>query len=338
MRFLEKWVWRIAVLVLEHSSIMRILIAGGAGFIGSHACDYLLARGHRVVAVDNFDPFYSKDLKRANLSEALTQPEFKLVEGDCGDRIAMSKLLKDERIELVLYLAGAGSARQSADDPVSHERVNVSCLVRLLEAMKENGVKRIIYASSSSVYGYNPNVPFSEDMAGTKTQSPYGATKRAAEVMLATYSQLYGITCTILRLFSVFGPRQRPDMAVISLIRKLQKSQPIELFGNEEGGRAYTYISDVMDPLITSIEQIPPSFAIYNIGAERVLTLDELLRMLEKLLDKYAIRITRKEPHPCELAWSCPNIERAARALSFSPQVGYVTGLERTVEWAREHP
>lgn len=315
---------------------MNLLIAGGAGFIGSHACDFLLARGHRVVAVDNFDPFYAPELKRKNLQEALSNPNFKLVEGDCGDRLAMSKLMKSEKTELVLYFASAGNARQSATHSIAHETVNVSALVRMLEAMKENGVKRIIYASSSSVYGFNPNVPFAEEMAGTQVLSPYGATKRAAEVMLGTYSNLYGVTCTILRLFSVFGPRQRPDMAVISFIRKLMKSEPISFYGRAEGGRAYTYISDVMDPLITAVEQIPPSFAIYNIGAERVLTLDDLLRALEKITDRYAPKIVQAEPHPCELTWACPNISRAARALSFAPQVGYYLGLERTVKWVQE--
>jgi UDP-glucuronate 4-epimerase len=314
---------------------MRILIAGGAGFIGSHACDYLLGRGHAVLAVDNFDPFYAPELKRRNLVEALANPNFKLVEHDCGDRLKMSKLMRDDKTEVVLYFVGAGSARQSAEAPMDHERANVSALVATLEAMKENNVKRIVFASSSSVYGHNPNVPFNEDMAGTITLSPYGATKRAAETMLRTYSNLYGVTCTILRLFSVFGPRQRPDMAISSFIRRMLTGQSITLYGRGEGGRAYTFISDVMDPLITAVEQIPPRFAIYNIGAERVLTLTELIRVLEKITDRFT-KIVVSEPNPCELEWACPNIARAARALSFDPQVGYYSGLERTVQWVKE--
>ncbi|HYG77852.1 MAG TPA: GDP-mannose 4,6-dehydratase [Planctomycetota bacterium] len=314
---------------------MNILITGGAGFIGSHASEHFLAQGHRVIALDNFDPYYSPDQKRRNLNVALQNSNFRLVEGDYGDRIFVSKLLQSEKIELVLHLAAQAGVRQSLVDPLKYEKVNVGSLISMLEAMRESGITRIVAASSSSVYGNTTPAPFKEDAPCLKPLSPYGATKRASEIFLGTYNGLHGLKAIIVRPFTVYGPRQRPDMAIAPFTRKILLGETITLYGDGSSARDYTYVSDIVDGLSAAVNSSPADYGIYNLGGEAPITLNDLIKALEKATGKTA-NLQRTSLQPGDVERTCADISRARKDLNFSPKVRLAEGLEKTVAWVRE--
>ncbi len=268
---------------------MKILVTGGAGFIGSHACDRLLERGHAVTALDNFDPYYSPARKRANLSAALAHPGFTLIEGDFGDRARMNALFSSEQFDAVLHLGAQAGVRPSISDPLKYQRVNVAGTISMLEAMREFGPRKIIAGSTSSVYGNVTPVPFREDAPCLQPLSPYAATKRGMEIFLGTYCALHGFQSTVLRFFTVYGPRQRPDMAIAPFSKKILAGEPITLYGDGSSSRDYTYVSDIADGVIAALENTPPGFGIYNLGGEHPVTLSELIRALETATGKKAL-------------------------------------------------
>jgi len=313
---------------------MNILVTGGAGFIGSHACEQLLERGHGVTALDNLDPYYSPESKRQNLAAAQANPNFRLVEGDYGDRLAVTKLLQAGRYDVVLHLAAQAGVRPSIQDPLKYERVNVGNLVSMMEALRDQGPRQIVAASTSAVYGNTTPVPFREDAPCLQPLSPYAATKRAAEIFLATYAQLHGFKVIIVRPFTVYGPRQRPDMAIASFARKILLGQTITLFGDGSSARDYTYVSDIVGGLLDAIELFPVDFGIYNLGGSSPVTLSELVAALEKATGKKA-RIERAPMQAGDMERTYADITKAAEELGYAPKVTLDEGLAKTIEWVK---
>ena len=314
---------------------MKVLVTGGAGFIGSHACEALLAEGHRVTALDNFDPYYPPERKRRNVAPLLANREFDLVEADYGDRQLVSKLLQEKQFDVVLHLAAQAGVRPSIEDPMKYVRVNVASLVNFLEALRQHGPKRIVAASTSAVYGNVTPAPFREDAPCLQPLSPYAATKRAAEVFLGTYCQLHGFQAIVMRPFTVYGPRQRPDMAIASFARKILLDETIALYGDGSSARDYTYVSDTVAGLLAALQKFPADFGIYNLGGTKPVSLNELIIALEHATGKKAR--TRKAPmQPGDVERTCADIAKAARDLGYAPKVGLAEGLEKTVAWVKE--
>lgn len=313
---------------------MNILVTGGAGFIGSHACEHFLQHGHRVIALDNFDAYYSQDQKRRNLAAALTNANFRLVEGDYGDRLAVSKLLQAETFDVVLHLAAQAGVRPSIADPLKYERVNVGNLISLLEAMREHGPRQIVAASSSAVYGNSTPVPFREDAPCLHPLSPYAATKRASEIFLGTYRQLYSYKIIIVRPFTVYGPRQRPDMAIAAFARKILLNQPITLFGDGSSARDYTFVGDIVAGLAAAVEKFPVEFGVYNLGGSSPISLSGLVAALEKATGKQA-KVERTAMQAGDMERTYADITKAGKDLGYAPKTSLAEGLEQTVEWVK---
>ncbi|HLX63472.1 MAG TPA: GDP-mannose 4,6-dehydratase [Planctomycetota bacterium] len=336
---------------------MKILVTGGAGFIGSHACEHLLSRGHAVVALDNFDPYYSPALKRANLSQALAHSNFKLVEGDFGDRACVAPLMQHERFDVVLHLGAQAGVRPSIADPLKYQRVNVAGSIVLLEAMREIGLRKIVAASTSTVYGNDTPAPFREEAPCMQPVSPYAATKRCMEIFLGTYCALHGFQATALRFFTVYGPRQRPDMAIAPFTKKMLAGEAITLFGDGSTSRDYTYVSDIVEGVTASIERVadpsPPAplpqgergeqlsaskaegaFCIYNLGGENPVTLSDLIAAMEKATGCKAI-IQRAPMQSGDVERTFADISKARLELGYEPKISLAEGLARTVEWVK---
>jgi len=313
---------------------MNILVTGGAGFIGSHACEHLLGQGHRLTALDNFEPYYPAEQKRRNIAVALVHPNFRLVEGDCGDRATVSALLQTERFDLVLHLAAQAGVRPSLADPLKYARVNVRGLIVLLEALREHGPRRLVAASSSSVYGEVTPAPFREDAPCLEPLSPYAATKRGAEIFLGTYHQLHGFQIIIVRPFSVYGPRQRPDMAIAAFGRKILLGETVRLFGDGSSARDYTYVSDIVAGLAAAVERFPVEFGIYNLGGSVPVSLSELVAALERASGRTA-KVQKEAMQPGDVERTCADISKSGEELGYAPKVGLAEGLEKTLDWVR---
>jgi UDP-glucuronate 4-epimerase len=313
---------------------MKILVTGGAGFIGSHACEQLLAEGHSVVALDNFDSYYSPKQKRRNIAVALQHPNYKLVEGDFGDRIAVSEVLQKENFDAVLHLAAQAGVRPSIEDPLKYERANVGNLIAFMEALRQYGPRKIVAASSSSVYGNSTPVPFREDAPCMQPISPYGATKRAGEIFLGTYSALWDFKIIVVRPFTVYGPRQRPDMAIAAFAQKILTGEPITLFGDGSTARDYTYVSDLVAGLIGALNTFPVNYGIYNLGGESPISLSDLVAKIENATGKKAV-IERMAMQPGDVTRTFADISKARKDFGFAPKVTLDEGLEKTVEWVK---
>ena len=318
----------------SYNTFMNILVTGGAGFIGSHACERLLADGCGVTALDNFDPYYSPARKRAHLAEALKSPRFKLVEGDFGDRALLASLLKRESFDAVLHLGAQAGVRPSIVDPLKYEHTNVASLIVMLEAMREFGPRRIVAGSTSSVYGNVTPAPFREDAPCLQPLSPYAATKRAMEIFLGTYCALHSFQATVLRFFTVYGPRQRPDMAIAPFTKKILNGETLTLFGDGSTSRDYTFVSDIVDGIMAALQKSPAEFGIYNLGGEQPVTLLELIAQLEIATGKKA-RVQHTAMQSGDVERTFADIGRARRDLGYAPKVALADGLARTVEWVR---
>ena len=315
---------------------MKILVTGGAGFIGSHTCEHLLEQGHFIVNVDNFDSFYSKARKRRNVEAAKAHENYRLVEGDFGDRLAMSKLLQEHNFDVVLHLAAQAGVRPSIDDPLKYERNNVRNLIAMLEAMRDHGPRKIVAASSSSVYGNTTPSPFREDAPCMQAASPYAASKRAAEIFLATYAGLYDFKVIVLRPFTVYGPRQRPDMAIAAFTEKIYQNEPIALFGDGSSSRDYTYVSDVVAGITAALNGFKPetSYTVYNIAGASPATLNEVVAQLEEIIGRKA-EVQRMEMPRGDVERTSADITKARNELGYAPKVSLKEGLELAVTWVR---
>ncbi|MHC4084676.1 MAG: GDP-mannose 4,6-dehydratase [Planctomycetota bacterium] len=312
---------------------MKVLITGAAGFIGSHLCERLLGDGHVVLGVDNFDEFYDPQIKRSNIADCLENENFELVEADIRDRAAMGDVI-GRGFDVIVHLAAKAGVRPSIDQPLLYADVNINGTGILLEAAKEQGVDKFIFASSSSVYGNNEKVPFSEDDNVDFPISPYAATKKAGELICHTYHHLYGISLTCLRFFTVYGPRQRPDLAIHKFAGLIEQGKPISVYGDGTMSRDFTYIDDIIDGTVAAMEKCA-GFNIYNLGESRPITVNDLIAEIEKALGKKAVK-ENVPPQPGDVERTYADVTKAVKELGYNPTTTIEEGLAEFVTWLRE--
>lgn len=311
----------------------NILITGGAGFIGSHLVKRLLARGNRVICVDNFDPFYPPEIKRKNTECILTNGRFVLVECDIRSKHDLGEIFHTHEIDSVIHLAARAGVRPSISDPLLYQDVNIGGTINLLELSKEYGIKNFIFGSSSSVYGASDKIPFREDDSLGQTVSPYAASKQAGELFCYTYHYLYHIPLTCLRFFTVYGPRQRPDMAIHKFTRLIDQGEEIPLYGDGSSQRDYTYISDIIEGIISALDE-KLDFEIINLGNCETTELRCLVSLIEENLGKKA-KVRELPVQPGDVPITCADISKAKRLLGYSPKVKTEEGIETFVRWYR---
>jgi UDP-glucuronate 4-epimerase len=310
---------------------MRILVTGGAGFIGSHVSERLLRDGHHVLIVDELNDYYSPALKQANLALVHDAGPIVFDESDICDEGRIMGLLEGYRPEAIVHLAARAGVRPSLEQPLLYERVNVSGTLVLLEACRKFGVRKFVFASSSSVYGAASRVPFSEEDPVNWPVSPYAATKLAGEKICYTYSHLYGIRTVCLRLFTVFGPRQRPDLAIRKFTDLIARDKPVPVFGDGSSGRDYTYIEDIVAGIVAALNH-ESAYEIFNLGNSHPVNLLTLVRTLEDAIGKRAdIQWLPEQPGDVPITYA--NIEKAGRLLRYSPRTPFTVGIRKFVEW-----
>jgi UDP-glucuronate 4-epimerase len=311
---------------------MNFLVTGGAGFIGSHVCERLLLSGHAVWALDDLNDFYDPQLKRRNLRElqSLARP-FEFVFGDLTQRATVDELFGSVRFDQVLHLAARAGVRPSLEEPALYQRVNVEGTVNVLEAARRHQVKKLIIASSSSVYGVNSKVPFAEGDPISHPISPYAASKLACEALGHVYHHVYGLDVVMLRFFTVYGPRQRPDLAIHKFARLITEGKPLPVFGEGSSARDYTYITDILDGLIACTQR-EFGYQIYNLGESQTVTLNQLIQLLENALGRTAI-LNHQPAQPGDVPITYADISKARAQLDYRPRVGIREGIPRFVEW-----
>jgi UDP-glucuronate 4-epimerase len=310
---------------------MKILVTGGAGFIGSTLSDALIARGDSVVVIDSFNDYYDPAIKRANVSALLDSPNFTLHEFDIRDALRVSEVMATERPEVIVHIAARAGVRPSIDDPVLYEEVNGLGTLNIVEAAKAIGLKNFVFASSSSVYGLNSKVPFSESDPVTCPISPYAATKRANELMLYTYSHLYNIPVTCLRFFTVYGERGRPDMAIAKFTALIDEGRPIPVYGDGSAIRDFTYIGDIIDGVVGAIDT-PHAYEIINIGGSKTVELRRVIEIIETKLGKRA-EIDFMDKFPGDVPVTSADVTKAREMIGFDPKVGIEEGIGRYIDW-----
>src|SRR5687768_8084380 len=311
------------------------LVTGGAGFIGSHLVDSLLADGWRVTAFDSFDPFYDPAIKEANIHAHLSSPAYALVRGDLRDAKAVD-LLGGTTYDVIVHLAAKAGVRPSIDDPVGYQNVNVTGTQLLLELARRIGTTQFVFASSSSVYGVNPRVPWREDDHVLQPISPYASTKVSGELLGHVYSQLYGMRFIALRFFTVYGPRQRPDLAIHKFAKLMLAGKPIPVFGNGGTSRDYTFIEDVVKGVRAAMEYTSSPYEVINLGNTRTVQLSEMIAGLERATGVTAT-IERQPEQPGEVPRTWANIDKARGLLGYSPKTTCDEGVRRFVDWLRRH-
>ena len=316
---------------------MNFLVTGGAGFIGSHVCENLLKDGHAVWAFDDLNAFYDPNLKRRNirLLESLAKP-FEFCQGDLTDRAAVDDLFGSTKFDQVIHLAARAGVRPSLEQPALYQRVNVEGTVNLLEAARLKGMKKLIIASSSSVYGVNSKIPFGEADPIFSAISPYAASKLACEALGHVYHQVYGMDVVMLRFFTVYGPRQRPDLAIHKFAKLMDAGKAIPVFGDGSAARDYTYITDILDGILACTRQ-EFGYEIFNLGESQTVTLNRLIELLEGSLGKKAL-IERQPLQPGDVPITCADITKARARLGYQPRVKIERGIPLFVDWFRQNP
>ena len=318
---------------------MRVVLTGGAGFIGSHLAEALLRRGTRLTIVDNLDDFYSQAWKRANLEDIRRTGNFDFVSQDICDIEGMKEAIAAARPDALIHLAARAGVRPSIEQPRLYERVNISGTVNLLEICRELGVQQFVFGSSSSVYGASSRSPFSEDQAELKPISPYAATKLAGEMMCYTYAHLYRLRVACLRFFTVYGPRQRPDLAIHKFLALLEAGKPLPFFGDGSSGRDYTYVDDIVAGVIAALDYQPLTigdapFEVFNLGNSHPVKLSQLIAKLELLSGRKAV-INRQACQPGDVPLTWADIGKANRLLGYRPATQLEQGLKAFVAWYR---
>ena len=315
------------------------LVTGGAGFIGSHLVDRLLADGWRVTVLDSFDPFYDPAVKRANVAPHLGRAGFTLVEADLRDGAALEARLTSD-YDVVFHLAARAGVRPSIRDPLTYQDVNVRGTQLLLELCRARGIRQFVFASSSSVYGVNPNVPWREDDHVLLPISPYASTKVSGELLGHVYSHLFGIRFVALRFFTVYGPRQRPDLAIHKFTKLILRGEPIPFYGDGTTERDYTYVDDVVHGVEGALAYLRDGrggFEIFNNGESSTISLADLVALLSRALGVEA-RIERLPAQPGDVGRTCASVEKAKALLGYRPEVDIEEGIGRFVEWLRRDP
>ena len=311
---------------------MKILVTGGAGFIGSNLVERLLAEGHAVAVLDDFNEFYDPAIKRANV--AAFAKHVPIYEVDIRDGAAVGRIVGEQRPETIVHLAARAGVRPSIKDPQLYIDTNITGTWHLLEAAKLHGVPRFVSASSSSVYGVIKTAPFREDMLINQTISPYAATKMATEQFCSNYSHLYGMRTISLRFFTVYGPRQRPDLAIHSFTRAIDEGKPINQFGDGSTRRDYTYIDDILQGVAECLGYEGPLCDVFNLGESQTTTLSDLIAAIEEALGKKA-EIKRMPEQPGDVPLTFADIGKAGRLLGYAPTTKIAEGIPKFVEWYR---
>ena len=311
----------------------NILITGGAGFIGSHLVDRLLSEGNwRVTVVDDFNSFYSPELKRDNIRDHLGNQDYKLVEADIRDYAALEKAFVETNFDCLVHLAARAGVRPSLKDPRLYVETNINGTMNLLELARKNGVKQFVFGSSSSVYGVNEKVPFAEDDPIFNPISPYAATKAAGELICHTYAHLYEMRIVCLRFFTVYGARQRPDLAIHKFAKLISEEKPIPVFGDGSTRRDYTYVDDIIAGVRAAIDYQATNYEVINLGESRTVELRELIALIEKELNVRA-KIDRQPLQPGDVPQTFADISKASRLLRYNPQTQIEVGIKKFVEW-----
>ncbi len=313
--------------------IMKVLITGAAGFIGSHLCERMLADGWTVTGLDNFNDFYNPQIKRDNISGCLKNTNFSLIEDDIRNPEVVEKAVCDN-VDVIIHLAAGAGVRPSILEPVYYSDNNMTGTMVMLEAAKKFKVKKFIFASSSSVYGNNKKVPFSEYDNVDFPISPYAATKKAGELFCHTYYHLYGINMTCLRFFTVYGPRQRPDLAIHKFARLIEQGKSIPVYGDGSMMRDFTYIDDIIDGIVASIKKCE-GYNVYNLGESRPVTVKKLVTEIEIALGKKAV-IEYLPMQPGDVNCTYADVSKAEKELGYNPKTNISDGLAKFVEWMRK--
>jgi len=317
----------------------RVLLTGGAGFIGSNLAEALLGRGVTLTIVDNLDSFYPPAWKKDNLETIRQAGPVNFFEADICDSKALHDVFARSRPEAVIHLAARAGVRPSIEHPVLYEQVNIAGTVKILELCREYGVKKLLFGSSSSVYGATSKAPFSEDHVELRPISPYAATKLAGEMLCYTYAHLFALPVICLRFFTVYGPRQRPDLAIHKFTALMEAGKPVPIFGDGSTGRDYTFVDDIVAGILAALKRTPhpengAPFEIFNLGNSHPVKLADLVELLERVIGRKAIREQKPlQPGDVPLTWA--NITRASKALGYSPATGLEEGLTRFVAWYR---
>lgn len=314
------------------SGAEKVLVTGAAGFIGSHVCEALVARGHAVVGLDNFDGFYARALKERNLEGLRANRAFRFVEAD----VARDALPLDG-VSVVLHLAAKAGVRPSLEDPGAYAEANVTGTARLFDAARRAGIRRIVFGSSSSVYGNATPAPFAESAPALEPISPYAATKRAGELLAYTFTHLYSLRVICLRFFTVYGPRQRPDLAIHRFTDLIARGQPVRMHGDGSSERDYTYISDCVEGVLAAVARTEQGAGVetLNIGGGERVRLDRLIALIAKSLGREA-RIERHPDQPGDVRLTDADLQRSERALGYRPRVGIEEGIKNFVRWYEE--
>ncbi len=313
----------------------HLLVTGGAGFIGSHLSRRLLGRGDRLTVLDDFNDFYDPVRKRRNVEPLLARPDYRLVEGDIRDQALVDRLFAEGGFDAVIHLAARAGVRPSLKEPVLYEDVNCIGTLRLLEAARRHGPETFVFGSSSSVYGINEKVPFAEDDEINQPISPYATTKRTGELLCYNYHHLYGLKTACLRFFTVYGPAQRPEMAIHKFTELLAHGRKVPLYGDGSSRRDYTFIDDIVDGIVAALD-LAPGFEILNLGGAETTS---LLELVERLAAELAVEplIEYLPAQPGDVPITFADVSKAARILGYAPQVPIADGLRRFVAWYREH-
>ena len=310
---------------------MKLLVTGGAGFVGSHLCESLLMKNCKVICLDNFNDFYDPKIKENNIENALTNRNFTLIRGDILDKELLENIFHKHDIDKIIHLAAIAGVRPSLVDPNKYIDADIKGTVNLLEIAKKYKIKQFIFGSSSSVYGVNSKVPFSEEDRVDLQISPYATAKRAGELYCATYNHLYGIPITVLRFFTVYGPRQRPDMAIHKFVRLMSQGKPVSMFGNGESERDYTYVDDIVAGIVQAMQKTY-KFEIFNLGNSKMVKLRELIEIIADKLNVNPM-IEQFSEQPGDVSITCADISKAKRMLGYNPSTPIEEGIENFIEW-----
>jgi UDP-glucuronate 4-epimerase len=313
---------------------MSILVTGGAGFIGSHVVDRLAEQGRRTICLDNYNDYYSIDIKRANVEKHLDSDTVEVVEGDIRDESLCRRLFDNHGITGVIHLAARAGVRPSIREPLLYERVNCQGTLNLLECAREGQIDMFVFGSSSSVYGVTDRVPFREDNPADGPISPYAATKRSGELFCHTYHHLYDVPIVALRFFTVYGPRQRPDLAIHKFVRLIDEGEPITMYGDGTSRRDYTYISDIVDGVMAALDS-DLDFEIINLGNSDPIELRRLIELIEGAMEQKA-PIEQLPDQPGDVPLTYADVSKAEDMLGYRPQVPIAEGIKRFVEWYRQ--
>jgi UDP-glucuronate 4-epimerase len=313
-----------------------ILVTGGAGFIGGHLVERLLLEGERVVVLDDFNDFYDPRIKREAVKAHLGNPNYTLVEGDIRDKALVDRVFAAHGVRKVVHLAARAGVRPSLSEPYMYESTNITGTMHLLEASRDHGVEKFVFGSSSSVYGVNAKVPFAEADPIAQPISPYAATKAAGELFCHTYSHLYGLPVVCLRFFTVYGPRQRPDLAIHKFAKLITAGKPIPVFGDGSTERDYTYVGDIVEGLLAALDYDKSRFEILNLGNSRTVSLARLISLLEEALGQQAV-IDRQPLQPGDVPRTFADTSRARELLGYAPNTPIELGIERFAAWFKAH-